>query len=107
MADPGVEDGVEEVDGEVDQHEGGADEDYTSLHHEVVVLEDAPDDGVAEALHAEDALDDERPADELTDADAGDGEEREARGSQGVPEQDVPGGHPLGLGHPDVVLLEG
>jgi len=48
MTDPGIEDGVEDVDGEVDQDEGDGDQHDRALDHEVVPLEDGLDDEAAD-----------------------------------------------------------
>ena len=65
------------------------------------------DEQVAEPVDDEHRLDDDRAADEGAEVDAGDGQQRERRRSQGVAEQHLPGRQALGPRHEDEVLLEG
>src|SRR5829696_1882934 len=106
MANPWIEDGVQEVDEEVHQDEAQRDDDDDTLHDEEVLLEDRRADDPAETGQREDLLDHERPTDQRGDAQAEDGQERERRRPQRMAPQDAPVGHALGLGGRDEVLLQ-
>src|SRR5271170_3260139 len=57
---PRIDDGEQEVEDEVDQHDGHGDEQGDALHDGVVVLVDARDELVAQARHLQQELHDER-----------------------------------------------
>src|SRR5262245_55484376 len=63
MADPRVEQHVQEVDDDVDHDEGDGDDQRAALHHHQVALEDRVDQQPAHAGQREQGLDDHRPAD--------------------------------------------
>src|SRR3954447_11183571 len=106
MSDPWVEDGVEDVDEEVHEHVAEGEDRHVTLQRDVL----APHDGVVDeephAVDVEDDLDDHGAADQRADVEAGDGEQREARGAQRVPPQDASGAEPLRTRHRDEVFLE-
>src|SRR5580693_9900899 len=62
--DPRVDDGEQEVEDEVDQHDGHGDEQGDALHHRVVVLVHGRDELVAQPGHLQQELDDEGAGDQ-------------------------------------------
>ena len=80
----------ERVDDEVHDHVGERDDEHDALHDEVVLAEDGVDDRLADARDREDVLDDERAAEQRPGRQPEHGEEREARGSQRVAQEDAP-----------------
>src|SRR6202042_3216725 len=79
---PRIDDGEQEVEDEVDQHDGDGDEQGDALHDGVVVLVDGRDELIPQAWHLEQELDDERAGDQAADGDAGRGEERDGGRSE-------------------------
>src|SRR6202451_3248155 len=69
--DPRVDDGEQEVEDEVDQHDGHGHEQGDALHHGVVVLIDGRDQLIPQSGHLQQELDDECAGDEAADGDAG------------------------------------
>src|SRR5579875_430468 len=105
-ADPWIEDGVEGVGEEVDRDETHRDEHHHTLHHQVVALVDRRDEQGADARQAIDVLDDDGSCQQSADAQPDQARERDARGPQGVPNQDAPTGEALRSGHQDELRLE-
>src|SRR5262245_22506381 len=64
VANPRIEDRVEEVDGEVDEDVHGRDDQHHALDDRVVSPQDGVDRQAADPGDGEDALGDDRPADE-------------------------------------------
>ena len=56
-----VEDGVEQIDGEVDEDVADGDHQHAALDRDVVLAEDGVDGVLADAVEAEDELDDRVP----------------------------------------------
>src|SRR5271157_5334775 len=93
---PRIDDGEQEVEDEVDQHDGDGDEEGDALHDRVVVLVHARDQLVAEAGHLQQEFDDEGPGDQAADGDARRGQEGDGRRAQGVTPHDAPVREALG-----------
>src|SRR5262249_27251881 len=91
MADGRVEDRVEKVRSEVGEDVPDSDDEYQALHDEVLAAADGIDESQAHARKAEQILDDDSAANERTDVDAGDREQRERRRAERVANQDAPG----------------
>src|SRR5262245_46228745 len=80
MTDPGVENGVEQIDDEVHDDETRGNQQHHALQHDEVTGEDRSDQQAANAGKRKDGLDDQRTTDQATDIDAGDGHQRQRRG---------------------------
>src|SRR5687768_16892656 len=80
-ADPGVEDGVEQVDGEVREHRSEGEEQHDALHHHEVALGDRLEEEAAHAGKSEELLDDDGAADQRADLEADDRQQRERGGA--------------------------
>src|SRR5690606_30454355 len=74
MADPRVEDGVEHVHQEVDEHVAHGDDRHQALQGDVLAGDDRLVEQQPDARQREDDLDDDRAADERADVEAGDGQ---------------------------------
>src|SRR5918994_3037750 len=107
MADPWVDDGVEDVHREVHDDIDDGDDRHEALQCHVLALEDGLPEEVAHPRDAEEHLDDDSAGDQRADVEAGDGEQGERRWPQGVAPQDPPVGDALRPGHLDEVLLQG
>src|SRR5919106_815844 len=84
IADPRIDEDVEHVDHEVDEHvRGGGDED-DALHDGVVAAQDRRDDQAAEAGDVEDDLGDDRSADQDGGGDPDHGDHRHHRVAEAV-----------------------
>src|SRR5690606_28062110 len=83
IADPRIEHGVEEVDGDVHEDVADGDERDQRLDGDVLPLADRLEDQGAEPRQREDDLDDQRAAHQRADVEAGHGEQGEARRAQG------------------------
>src|SRR5882757_2132606 len=77
MADPWIEHGVEHVDDEVHQHESGTDQQHHALQDDEIAGRDRADQQPADARQREHRLDDDGAADQSSDIDAGDRDERQ------------------------------
>ena len=77
-----------------------------ALDEEDVALGDREGERRAQPLDVEDHLDDHGAGDEVAEVEADGGEQVQARGPEGMADQDPGGRHALGLGHADEVLLE-
>src|SRR5882724_2845936 len=106
IADARIEDGVEEIDGEVDHHEGGGDEEHPALHQRIVARLYGAHHHGAEPRPREDRLGENGPAQEEADLHAEHGDD----GVDGVLEH-VAGDHralgeALGARRAHVVLAD-
>src|SRR6266404_9403610 len=72
MTNPGVEDGVEQVDDEVDHHEAHGDQQHHALQDDEVAGTDRADQEPADPRQRKDGFDDDRAADQSPDIDSGD-----------------------------------
>src|SRR5262245_38410123 len=72
MADPGVENGVEQVDDEVHDDEARGNQQHHALQDDEVAREDRADQQPADAGKRKDGLDDQRAANQPADIDPGD-----------------------------------
>src|SRR5882762_1011237 len=77
VADPGVEEGVERVDDQVDQDHHAHDEQVHALDHRIVALVDRVEEKAAHPGQPEDALEDHGAAQDLGDLDAEYGDDRD------------------------------
>src|SRR5262245_32241663 len=107
MADPGIEHRVEHVDEKIDQHESGGHEQYDALQDHEVARIDGTEQEPADPRQGKDGLHDDRATDQPADIDAGHRDQCEGGWLQRVHEQDAPRLQALGLGHGDVVFLQG
>src|SRR5580700_4943943 len=95
-AHPRVQDGEEEVDGEVHDHERYGSHQGHALNHQVIVAVDGVDQLEPDARELEEDLDHERAGEQGADADARSRQQRERRRAQHMTEQDVARRQPLG-----------
>src|ERR1700682_1628218 len=72
MSDPGIEDGVEQVDNEVHQYEAAGDEQHHPLQDDEVAGVDCADKKPADPRQCKNRLDDQGSADQAADVDPGD-----------------------------------
>src|SRR5437899_13099357 len=72
MADPGIENGVEQIDDEVPDDEAGGDQKHHALQDDEVARADCTDQKPADSRQRKDCLDDESTANQSADIDAGD-----------------------------------
>ena len=77
-----------------------------ALQRDVLTPHDRVLDEEAHAVDVEDDFDDDRPADQRADVEAGDGQQGEAGGPERVPPQDPGRAQALGPRHRDEVLLQ-
>src|SRR5271169_5252594 len=71
MADSRIEDAIEDVDNEIDQHERRCDEQHHALHDHKVASVDRADQQPADPRQGKDRLDQYRTTDQPSDIDAG------------------------------------
>src|SRR5439155_20622291 len=104
--DPGVEDEIQDVDEAVHEDEAGRQHEDEPLQLDVRTARERVEDLLAHPGNLEDHFDDDGAADERADVQPGDGEQREARGSERVPPKDAAVRDPLRLRHQDEILLQ-
>src|SRR5216117_1743101 len=93
-SEPRIEDRIEKVHGEVQDHEGGGEEQNHALDHRVVALEDRVEQQPPDAGQGEDVFDHDDAAHDVAELDAGDRDDGDQRVAERVVE-----GHPA-LGQP-------
>src|SRR5262249_4660618 len=96
VANPRVENRVERVDSEVDQHDDRDDHQVDALDDWIVTLVDRIEQEAAHARQAEDGLDDDRAADDLRELGAQQCHDRDDRVAQRVFHEDHALAEPLG-----------
>src|SRR2546425_9551227 len=106
VANARIEPAVEEIDGEVDHHEEGRDEEDGALGQRVVALIDGPEDEAADTGKREYLLHHHGAAEEDPHLEPGHGDDGDESVAQGVLEDDGAGGEPLGGGRADVLGAE-
>src|SRR5437879_408540 len=106
VPDARIEDGIERVHRQVDQDDGGDDDEVDALDDRIVALGDRLEEETPEAGQAEDGLDDHGAAEDLRDLDAEHGQHRDEGVLQAVLEHDGPLAQPLGPRGADVVLTQ-
>src|SRR5215510_6419273 len=106
IADARVEPRVAQVDREVHENEDHRVEKHEVLHHDDVPLDQRGDEGPAEPGHAERLLHRHRAAQHEAQQDAGDGDDRQERVGQRVPQDHVPLLGALRPGRAHVVLAD-
>src|SRR4051794_596381 len=95
QADPRIEDRVEDVGDQVEQHDDGGADDQPAQHDVDVVVADPVVEQVApHPVPDEDRLGDDRGAEQRADAEGDDGGERDQRVAQAVLEHGAPVGQP-------------
>src|ERR1051326_4833132 len=104
IPDPWVEYRVRDVGEEVAGHGDEREDQCDPLDEGQVVVADAGEQVVADALHLEDGLDDGRRADQPANVQPDDGDEGEQGIAQRVPDEAPPRRDAVGLGGDDVVL---
>src|SRR5262245_45970420 len=104
--DLGVEDAVEDVGQQVDDHEGHGHHQREPLDDEVVPPGDGVEQRLAHAGDVEDRLGEDRPAQQRAQRQADDGDDRQHRVPQGVAADHQPLLQALGPGGADVVEAE-
>src|SRR6266545_4339296 len=106
IADPRIDQRVQQVDPEIDEHVGrGRDED-DPLHHRVVTPQNRRNDEAAQTRDVEDDLRDDGAPDQHGGRDADDRDDGHERVAKGVDPGDRAVRKPLGLRRADVILLE-
>src|ERR1043166_526632 len=106
VTDAGVEDGIERVHSQVDQDDGGDDDEVDALDDRIVALADRLEEEAPESGQAEDGLDDHGPAEDLRDLDAEHGQHGDEGVLQAVLEHDGALAEPLGPRGADVILAQ-
>src|SRR5438309_4878406 len=106
VTNAGIEPAVEKIDGEVDHHEEGRDEQDGALGQRVVALIDGPEDEAADTGKREYLLHHHGAAEEDPHLEPGHGDDGDECVAQGVLEDDGAGGEPLGGGRADVLGAE-
>src|SRR3954469_4407949 len=106
IADPGVEDGVEQVGYQVEHDHHDRRDQQPGRGRVHVLLADGADQEVAHAVPLEDRLGDHGPADDRGQVERGDRGQRDQGGAQAVPDHHRAPGQPLGPGQPQVVAVE-
>src|SRR5882672_1290641 len=91
MADPGVEDGVEQIDDEVHDHEARGDQKHHALQNDEIARRNRADQEPADSRQREDCLDNDSAADQPADIDSGDCHQCERRRLQRMHKQDARG----------------
>src|SRR5882672_10949296 len=87
MANPGVEDGIEQIDDEVHDDETGGDQKHHALQDDEVAGADRADQKPADSGQREHRLDNDGAPDQPADINAGDGHQRQRRRLQRMHEQ--------------------
>src|SRR6266508_1939282 len=98
VADAGVEEDIQDVDDQVQEHVDARDDEDHALDHRVVPPDDRVDGEPSDAWQSEDALRHHRPADEEGEAHADDGHDRQRSRLESVAQQDAPWRQTLGEG---------
>src|SRR4051795_5128606 len=107
QADPRVEDRVEDVGDQVEQHDDGGADDQPAQHDVDVVVADAVLEQVAaHAVPDEDGLGDDGGPEQGADTEGDDRGQRDERVAQPVLPDGAPEGQALGAGQPHVVRAE-
>src|SRR5882757_11107002 len=91
MADPGVENGVEQIDDEVHDDEACGDQQHYALQDDEIARADRADQKPADSREGEHCFNDNSAADQAADIDAGDRHQRQRRRLQRMHEQDAGG----------------
>src|SRR4051794_27876228 len=107
MTNPGIEDGVEQIDDEVHDHEAGGDDQYHPLQDDEIAGIDRANQQPTDPRQREDRLHDNSTADQSPDIDAGYRDQSERRGLQRMYEQDARGFQSLGFRQRDIIFLQG
>src|SRR5215475_7852494 len=106
VADAGVEVSIGDVGEEIDQHEGGGDDEQRALHHGIVAREDALDDQPSHSGQREDRLGEHGAAQVVAELEAEDGENRDHGVAEGMPIDDEPIRDALGARRAHVILAQ-
>src|SRR6267143_5129337 len=106
IADPRIDDRVEEIDPKVDEHVGGGGDEDNPLHHRVIAPQNRRDDETAQPWDVEDDLRDDGATDQDGRRDADDRHDGHERVAESVNPRDRSIREPLGPRGADVVLLE-
>src|SRR6266496_6440487 len=105
-AGAGIEEAIEEIDGEVDEDEHHRGEEHRALHHGIVAIVDGLHGEAADAGPGKDGLRHHRPPQERAELQRGDGENRNGGITEGVLGHDDHLAEPLGARGADVVGAE-
>src|SRR6185312_5983169 len=107
MTNPGIEDGVEQIDDEVHDHEASGDNQHHTLQDDEVAGVDGTDQQTADSRQGKNRFHNDSATDQSTDIDAGYRDQSERRGLQRVHEQDARGLQSLGFRQRDIIFLQG
>src|SRR5947208_16525379 len=102
----GIENRIEEIHDEVQDHEGGREQQNHALDHGVVTLEDRVEEKPPDAGQRKDVLDDDDAAHDVAELGAGDRDDGDQRVAERVVEGHPALGQPLGAGRADVLASE-
>src|SRR5437773_2285178 len=105
-SEPRIEDRIEKVHGEVQDHEGGGEEQNHALDHRVVALEDRVEQQPPDAGQGEDVFDHDDAAHDVAELDAGDRDDGDQRVAERVVEGHPALGQPLGARRANVLAPE-
>src|SRR5882672_1273581 len=106
MTHPRIGQGVEDIDDQIDHHEGEAEDQHGALHQRIIAGQDRLHHHAADARQREHLLDDHGAADRGAEQDAGGGDDQDQRIAQRVFADGPPLAESLGAGGADVVLAE-
>src|SRR6204780_3630406 len=96
MADPGIDDSVDEIDDQIDEDDDSGDQQNTPLQRRIIAPADGIDESVADPWPGEDRLRQHRPCHQTGNREADDRHHRKKRIAQGVNADDAGRGQPLG-----------
>src|SRR6266481_6746640 len=106
VPDPRIEHGVQEIHEEIHEDDDRDYEQVDALDHRVIALEDGVEEKAAHARQLEDGLDDDRPAEDLRELYAEDGDHGDEGVLQAVLEDDHAFAQSLGPRRAHVVLAQ-
>src|SRR6476646_10322627 len=89
MTNPGIEDGVEQIDDEVHDHEAGGNQQHHPLQDDEIARVDGTDQQPTDSRQGKNRFHDDSATDQSSDIDAGDRDQSERRGLQRMHEQDA------------------
>src|SRR3954447_18167043 len=107
MTDPGIEYRIKQIDDEIHQHEAARDKQYNALQYDQIPSVDCTHEEPADARQSKYGLHDHRSANQPSDVDAGNGDERQRRRFQRMHKENARCSQPLCLCQGDKILLQG
>src|ERR1700722_18432496 len=106
MADPGIDDSVDEIDDQIDQDDDGGDEQNAALQRWIIAPANGVDEPMADPRPGEDRLRQHRPSHQAGNREADDRHHRQEGVAQGVNADDPGGRQPLGARGAHVIFAQ-